>query len=90
MASPTYRICVKCGFRVPLDPSPPPHFCPKPSSVRVFTEEERKEFEKKRLEEEARRPPPRKRVTEAKKKLGTNFSVLMNRVSRERRARERG
>lgn len=87
VASPTYRICVKCGFRVSLEMGLPPHFCPKPASVKVFTEEERKEFEKKRREEEAKRPP-RKKV-EAKK-LGTNFSMLANRVNQERRQRERG
>ena len=76
MASPTYRICVKCGFKVPLgDLSLPPHFCPKPASVKVYTEEEKREFERRRKEEASR---PKK--AKAQPKLGTNFSMLAKRV----------
>lgn len=54
--------------------------------MRVFSDEEKREFEKRRLREEAENPP-RKPITQAKPR--TNFSVLANRVNRERRTRER-
>lgn len=50
----TPHFCVKCGFRLPIeDAFRTPHYCPRPSSVKVYNEEEKRAFEKKRLAEEA-------------------------------------